>query len=74
VNIHSCVGYRVCFGTRGRVLYKSCNVEIVQDGGRVFDCWGEFNAGGKENRGVSGKKGYIYSSLCNMVHILRIVG
>jgi len=28
VNIQSCVGYRVCFGTRGFVLCKSCDVNI----------------------------------------------
>jgi len=35
---------------------------------------GVFNTGGKENRGVGGKKGYIYSSSCYLVHILRFVG
>jgi len=30
-----------------------------------------FNTGGKENRGVGGKKGYISSGSCDMVHILR---
>jgi hypothetical protein len=33
-----------------------------------------FNTGGKENRGVGGKKGYIYLSSCFLVHILRFVG
>jgi hypothetical protein len=28
VNVQSCVGYRVCFGTRGDVLCKSLDVEI----------------------------------------------
>jgi len=28
VNVQSCVGYRVCFGTRGIVLCKSRDVEI----------------------------------------------
>jgi len=28
VNVHSCVGYRVCFGTRGVVLCTSRDVEI----------------------------------------------
>jgi len=32
-----------------------------------------FNTGGKENGGVGGKKGYIYSSSCDLVHILRFV-
>jgi hypothetical protein len=35
---------------------------------------GEFNTGGKVNRGEYGKKGYIYSSFCNLVHILQFVG
>jgi len=35
---------------------------------------GVFNMGGKENGGVGGKKGYIYSSSCDLVHILRFVG
>jgi hypothetical protein len=29
----------VCFGTRGIVLCKSRDVEIVQDAGGVFNCW-----------------------------------
>jgi len=56
VDAQSCVGYRVCFGTRGVVLGKSLDVEIVQDAASVF------NTGGKDNGGVGGKKGYIYSS------------
>jgi len=36
VNLQSCVGYRVCFVTRGIVMRKSCDVEIVQDAGGVF--------------------------------------
>jgi len=39
VNVLSCVGYRVCFGTRSVVLCKSRDVEIVQDAGGVFNCW-----------------------------------
>jgi hypothetical protein len=39
VNIQSCVGYRVCFGTRGVVLCKSHDIEIVQDAGVVNNCW-----------------------------------
>jgi hypothetical protein len=35
---------------------------------------GVFNTGGKEHQGVGGKQGYIYSSTCNLVHILRFVG
>ena len=34
---------------------------------------GVFNTGGTENRGVGGKKGYIYSSPCDLVHMLRFV-
>jgi len=48
-NVQSCVGYRVCFGTRGVVLYNSRDVEIVLDAGGVFD------TRGKENEGVGGK-------------------
>ena len=29
---------------------------------------------GIENGGEGGKKGYIYSSSCNLIHILRFVG
>jgi len=54
--VQSCVRYQVCSGTRGVVLCKSRDVEIVQDDGGVF------NTGGKDNGGVGGKKGYIYSS------------
>jgi len=35
---------------------------------------GVFNTGGKENRGVGGKTGYIYSGSCDLVHILHVVG
>jgi len=51
-----CVCYWVCFGMRVIVLCKSCDVKISQDAGGVY------NMGGKENGGVGGKKGYIYSS------------
>jgi len=30
--------------------------------------------GRKENGGVGGMKGYIYSSSCDLIHILRVVG
>jgi len=53
VNVQRCVGYRVCFGSRGIVLCKSRDVEIVQDAGSVF------HTGRKENGGVGGKKEYI---------------
>ena len=49
MNVQSCVGYWVCFGTRGVVLCKSCDVKIVQDAGSVFD------TGRKDNGGVGGK-------------------
>jgi len=35
---------------------------------------GVFNTGGIENQVVDGKKGSIYSSSCDLVHILRFVG
>jgi len=35
---------------------------------------GVFNTGAKENQGVGGKKGYIYSGSCDLVYILRFVG
>jgi hypothetical protein len=57
----------VCFGTRGVVLCKSWDVEILQDAGGVS------NTRGTQNRGVGGKRGYIYSSSCHFVHILRYV-
>jgi len=44
------------------------DVGIVQDAGSVF------NPGGKETGGVGRKKGYIYSSSCDFIHILRFVG
>jgi hypothetical protein len=56
VNIPSSVGFWVCFGTRGVVLGKSRDVEIVQDAAGVFI------TGGKDNGGVDGKKGSIYLS------------
>jgi len=68
VNVQSCVGYPVSFGTRGIDLCKSRDVERVQN-----TC-GVFNMGGKENGGVGGRKGYIYLSSCNSIHILRFVG
>jgi hypothetical protein len=51
----------VCFGTRGLVLCKSRVVQRVQDSGGVF------NMGGKQNGGVCGKMGYIYSSPCDLL-------
>jgi hypothetical protein len=53
---------------KGVVLCKSRDVERVEDAGSVL------NRGGKENGGEGGKKGYIYSSSCELIHILRFVG
>jgi hypothetical protein len=39
VNVQSGIGYRVCFRTRGVVLCKSHDVEIVQDAGGLFNYW-----------------------------------
>jgi len=33
-----------------------------------------FNTGGKDNGGVGGKKGYIYMSSCDLIHILCFFG
>jgi hypothetical protein len=38
VNVQTCVGYQVCFETRGVVVCKSRDIEIVQDAGGVFNC------------------------------------
>ena len=35
---------------------------------------GVFNKGGIENGGECGKKGYIYSRSCNLVHIQHCIG
>jgi hypothetical protein len=35
---------------------------------------GVFNTGGKDNGGVGGKKGYIYLSSRDLIHILRFIG
>jgi len=68
VNVRSCVGHWLCSETRDVVLCKSHDVEIVQDAGGVF------NMGRKENGGVGGEKGYIYSSSCDLIHILHFAG
>jgi len=68
VNVQRRVGYRVCFGTRGIDLCKSPKVGIVQDAA------GGFNTGCKDNGGEGRKNGYIYSSSCDLIHILRFVG
>jgi len=49
-------------------LCKSRDVDIVQDAG------GMFATGGKENGGVGGKKGYIYSSSCDFLVQLVLLG
>ena len=49
-------------------MHKSRDVKIVQDAG------GMFNTGRKGNGGGGGEKGYMYSSSCNLLHILRCVG
>jgi hypothetical protein len=53
---------------RGIVLCKSHDIKIVQDAAGVF------NPGAKDSAGVGGKKGYIYSSSCDLIHILYYVG
>jgi hypothetical protein len=58
-NVQRCVGYSVCFRTRGGVLYKSHVIETVQESGGVI------NIGAKQNVGEGGKMGYIYSSSCD---------
>ena len=58
----------MCFATKGVVMCKSRDVESVENAGGVF------NTGGKENNGVGGKKGYIYSSSCDLIHVLCCVG
>ena len=49
------------------VVQVTC-VERVEDAGHVL------NAAGKENGGEGGKKGYIYSSSCDLIYILRFIG
>jgi hypothetical protein len=41
---------------------------------RVEHAGGVLNTGGKENGGKGGKKGYLYSSSGNLIHILHFVG
>jgi len=50
----------VCFGTRGIILFKTRNVEVVQDSDSVFV------EGGKDRAAGEWKKGYIYSSSYNV--------
>jgi hypothetical protein len=61
------VGYVVCFTGRGVILYKTRDVDGIDDTGS------EVNPGGRENGGVDGKKGYLYSSSRNLIHILCFV-
>jgi len=63
-----CVGYRACCGTRGAVLCKSCDVETVRDAGGVLKTVGQ------EIGGAGRKRGYIYSSSFDLIHILCLVG
>jgi hypothetical protein len=52
---------------RGVVLYKSRNVERVEDARSVL------NMGGNKNGGEGRKKGYIYSSACDLIYILHFL-
>jgi len=50
----------------------SCSVES-RNVERVEDVGGVLHTGGKENGGVGRKKGYIYSSSWDLIHILGFV-
>jgi hypothetical protein len=66
VKTQSCVGYRVCFTTRGIVLCQSRDVKIGWNVGGVY------NIGAKEKQGVGGTKEYIHSSSGdNLVQLVR---
>jgi hypothetical protein len=58
----------MCYRMRGLDMCKSHVVERVWDAGSVF------NTGGKQCGRIGGKKGYIYSSSCDLIHILHFVG
>jgi hypothetical protein len=58
----------VSFGRRGVDLTTTPYVERVKNVGGVV------NMTGKENGGDGGKKGYIYSSSCELIYILHFVG
>jgi hypothetical protein len=60
-NVQSCVGYGVCFGTRGIEFSNSRDVNIVQDTCCVF------NTGGKEDGSAGVEKGYISASSCDIL-------
>jgi hypothetical protein len=49
-------------------LCEDTCVERVEDAGGLLD------TGGKENGGEGRKKGYRYSSSCDLIHILYFVG
>jgi hypothetical protein len=48
-----------------------CKSHVVE---RVWDAGSVFNTGGKQCGRIGGKKGYIYSSSCDLIHILHFVG
>jgi hypothetical protein len=58
----------VCFETTAIVCCKLRNVGSVEDAGCVL------NTGGKVNGGIGGKKGYIRSRSCDLIHMLCCVG
>lgn len=62
-NIQCYLGYKVCFGTTEVVLFKSHDVDIVQNTGGVF------NMGEKGTGDVGQKMEYIHSSSCD--HLVR---
>ena len=64
MNIQSWVGCRLCFGTRGCILCKSPDFEMVQDAG------GGCNTGRKENGGVGGNTRYWR---CGGIYILEFL-
>jgi len=66
--LQSSVGYQLCFGTRGVVRCKSCVVERVQDPGCAC------NMGGTQMGGEGGKMRYIYSSSCEFLVLLVVLG
>jgi hypothetical protein len=56
------------FWNERRSVVPVTYVERVEDAGGVLH-WGR-----KENGGKGGKKGYMYSSPCNLFHFVRFVG
>jgi hypothetical protein len=63
----NCVGYVVCITARGVILCKTRDVDGIED------TRSEVNPGRRENGGVDGKKGYLYSSSRNLIHILCFI-